>query len=86
MKIRPLNSNDNLEELTSLLHRAYKQLVDQGMFALASHQDVSSTERRVKEAECFVAESDGKLTGTIATCLLYRAISMRIMINRPWPA
>jgi ribosomal protein S18 acetylase RimI-like enzyme len=63
--IRELSDQDSLEELTALLHRAYKQLADMGLRFLATHQDVATTRRRMANGTCFVAEIDGKVVGTI---------------------
>ena len=65
IKIRPLSESDSLEELTDLLHRAYRVLADMGLRFLATHQDVATTKRRVSAGHCFVAELDGKVIGTI---------------------
>ncbi len=63
--IRPLHESDSMEELTSLLHRAYKYLADLGLRFLATHQDVETTRHRVQAGDCFVATLDGRLIGTI---------------------
>ncbi len=63
--IRALTPEDSLEELTALLHRAYKQLADMGLRYLATHQDVATTRRRVANGHCFVAVKDGRMVGTI---------------------
>ena len=63
--IRPLNDHDSLEQLTGLLHRAYKSLAELGLRYVATYQTVDITRRRVSKGICFVAECDGKLIGTI---------------------
>lgn len=63
--IRKLQAGDSLAELTDLLHRAYRELAEAGMRFTATHQTVETTARRVQEGECWVAELDGKLVGTI---------------------
>ena len=63
--IRPITKEDSLEELTELLHRAYKALGDMGLRYFATHQTVEQTRGRVESGDCFVAEKDGKLVGTI---------------------
>lgn len=68
--IRPLQDTDSLEELTDLLHRAYKRLADMGLRFLATHQDVETTRRRIAAGECFAAEWRGRIVGTIT---FYRA-------------
>jgi GNAT superfamily N-acetyltransferase len=64
--IRRLCSEDSLEELTDLLHRAYAGLAAMGFRYVATHQDVEITSRRVTEAECYVAELGHRVVGTIA--------------------
>ena len=64
--IRAIHKDDSLEELTELLHRAYKPLADMGLRFFATHQTVEQTQSRVESGKCFVAELDGKLIGTIA--------------------
>lgn len=63
--IRPLAETDSLEELTELLHRAYKKQADKGFIMLASHQDVAMTKRRLKGAECYVAIHNKKMVATV---------------------
>jgi GNAT superfamily N-acetyltransferase len=64
--IRPLNQTDSLDELTSLLHKSYKKLADQGFRFLATYQDIQTTKRRVDNSECYVATLDNKIIGTIS--------------------
>ncbi len=63
--IRALSQEDSLDELTDLLHRAYKVLADLGLRFLATHQDVDTTRQRISTGACFVAVLDGKVIGTI---------------------
>ena len=63
--IRPLAESDSLEDLTELLHRAYGFLANMGLRFHATFQDVETTRHRVSTGECFVAELDGKVIGTI---------------------
>ena len=65
IEIRPLAVKDSLEELTTLLHRAYKKQADKGFIMLASHQDVEMTKHRLKGAECYIAVHNGKLVATV---------------------
>lgn len=65
VKIRPLAESDSITELTQLLHRAYAQLAEMGLKFVATHQDDETTRHRLKDAECFVAELDGQMVGTI---------------------
>lgn len=63
--IRPIAENDSMEELTLLLHRSYKRLGDMGLRFFATHQTPEQTRERVVSGECFVAELEGKMVGTI---------------------
>lgn len=72
--IRPINQSDNLDELTSLLHKSYKKLADLGFRFHASHQDTNTTKQRVDNAECYVATLNNKLIGTIS----YRAPTTKL--------
>jgi ribosomal protein S18 acetylase RimI-like enzyme len=63
--IRPLSDLDSIEELTQLLHRAYKILADMQLRFVATYQDVETTRKRISGGICFVAECDGKIVGTI---------------------
>jgi predicted N-acetyltransferase YhbS len=63
--MRPLNPSDSFEELTSLLHRAYRELAERGLNITAADQSVETTRWRVSEGQCFVAEAEGQLVGTV---------------------
>lgn len=63
--IRPLAPSDSLSDITDLLHRAYAPLRQQGLHYIASNQDEATTRRRIARGECFVAESDCRLVGTV---------------------
>lgn len=63
--VRPIRQSDSLEELTELLHAAYKPLGEMGLRFFATHQTVEQTRDRVESGECFVAELGGKVVGTI---------------------
>ena len=63
--IRRLAPADSLADLTALLNRAYRQLLDMGLRYVATWQDEEITRRRIEGAECWVAESGGRIVGTI---------------------
>lgn len=65
IRIRPIAESDSMEELTELLHRSYKRLGDMGLRFFATHQTPQQTRERVNDGECFVAEQEGKIVGTI---------------------
>ncbi|MGI8923196.1 MAG: GNAT family N-acetyltransferase [Fimbriimonadales bacterium] len=63
--IRRLEPTDDLQELTDLLHRAYKQLADMGFRFLATHQDTETTRERTQGGECFVGHIEGPIVATM---------------------
>jgi GNAT superfamily N-acetyltransferase len=63
--IRPIEPADSLDELTSLLHRAYRELAEMGFRFYASHQTSEQTAKRIAGAYCWVATSGEKLVGTV---------------------
>ena len=66
MRIRSfLLDIDDIEELTDLLHKAYKQLTDMGLRYLATHQDSTVTLRRIQDAHCLVGEISDRVIATI---------------------
>ncbi len=56
---------DSVEELTDLLHRAYKRLKDMGLNFEATHQDAEKTRKLLNKGICFVLTENDKLVGTI---------------------
>ena len=63
--IRRLAPTDSLADLTALLNRAYRVLLDMGLRYVATWQDEGITKRRIEGAECWVAEADGRIVGTV---------------------
>lgn len=53
------------EEITELLHAAFKERKDQGLSYLATRQSVETTKQRVADGICLVALYDNKLVGTV---------------------
>lgn len=66
--IRPFSKTDSVSELTSLLHRAYKRLADIGLYFVATYISEDDMQGFIERGECFVADLNGKIIGTI---LLY---------------
>lgn len=56
---------DDIEELTELVHRAYKQLADMGLNYTAVDQDSTVTRHRIQGGHCLIAESIGSIVGTV---------------------
>jgi GNAT superfamily N-acetyltransferase len=63
--IRSLSETDDLDELTRLLHIAYKKLADQNFRFLATYQDVDTTRERIQKGECYIAVFEGRMIGTM---------------------
>jgi predicted N-acetyltransferase YhbS len=66
ISIRRLAADDNVENLTALLHRAYATLGARGWNYTAVDQTVEVTRKRLAEGTCLVAaDRDGRIVGTI---------------------
>lgn len=65
---RPLAADDNLNDLTLMLHRAFARLGDLGLNCRCVNQPVAVTRERVAKGECHVAAYQGRLIGTITLC------------------
>lgn len=63
--IRRLVPGDSLDELTSMLHRAFSPLGRQGLNCTGVNQSVEMTAQRARLGECFVAVCDGRIVGTV---------------------
>jgi GNAT superfamily N-acetyltransferase len=65
VEIRPLAPGDSIESLTALLHGAYSRLGAMGLNYTAVDQTVEVTAQRIASGQCFVAEHDGRIVGTV---------------------
>lgn len=63
--IRVLAPTDSVEDLTRLLHDAYRILGEMGLNYTAVDQDEETTFRRINRGECLVAELEGVIVGTV---------------------
>lgn len=63
--IIPKPDSVSWEQITQLLHLAYKEKADKNMKYSATHQDPSITKKRVGQGKCLVALYKGELVGTI---------------------
>jgi predicted N-acetyltransferase YhbS len=63
--IRRIQTSDSLDELTTLLHRAFGPLGRRGIHCSCVDQDVQTTRNRLMRGDAFVAEVEGKVVGTI---------------------
>jgi GNAT superfamily N-acetyltransferase len=65
--IRPFDpERDDVEEITSLLHRAYRVLLDQGLRFTATAQGPETTLRRLTQGEGWLMEEEGRVVGTVS--------------------
>jgi GNAT superfamily N-acetyltransferase len=83
--IRPLEARDSIDELTELLHRAYAKFAQIGIQMKAANQPASETRSRILRGECLVAETEGRLVGTLvwrqpgrrqSPCRYYRRVGV----------
>ena len=65
LRFRYLNPADDLENITEMLHAAYRPLADAGMRYLASHQDSTVTRARAAAGETIVALDGSQVVGII---------------------
>ena len=63
--VRTLRLGDSLLEITNLLHRAYARLGAMGLNYTAVDQTPDVTAKRIAGGQCYVAEAEGKIAGTI---------------------
>jgi GNAT superfamily N-acetyltransferase len=63
--IRLLEKSDSINDLTSLLHRAYARLGAMSLNDTAVDQSPEVTANRIRGGVCFVAEEKSKIVGTI---------------------
>lgn len=80
--VRPLEEGDSLEEMTDVLHAAYRPLAERGMRYLATHQDVGITAERVAKGRCFVGMLGGRMIATV-TLVGPQKASEQEWYNRP---
>lgn len=80
VELRTLAARDSLDALTELLHQAYAPLAARGLNFTAATQDVATTQRRVAEGQCFVAEQRGRIVATVTVCGPYD------VTQAPWAA
>jgi len=72
LQVRHLVPSDSIEALTHLLHRAYARLGAMGLNYTAVDQTAEVTARRIAGGQCYVAEWNGGLAGTIVIQPTYR--------------
>jgi len=84
IEIRPLAARDSLQALTQLLHRAYAPLAAAGMNFTAATQTAETSARRAAEGQCFVAEQQGQIVGTVTACGPYAEGAAPWAASVPW--
>jgi GNAT superfamily N-acetyltransferase len=80
MLIRSLRIDDDLGDITEMLHRAYAALGARGLRYNATHQSPEVTARRLVRGYPILAENDGRIVGTLTvyrpdpnhTAMVYR--------------
>ncbi|MBK8550703.1 MAG: GNAT family N-acetyltransferase [Ignavibacteria bacterium] len=65
ISIRRFTPADPISEITNLLHTSYKFLANLGLRYLATHQDDSETEKRLKKGIAYVGLSNDKIISTV---------------------
>jgi len=65
--IRDLRPEDSVDELTEIIHAAYRNLGDLGLNYTAVDQDASVTRSRAERGHRLVAEAEGRLIGTVTS-------------------
>lgn len=83
VEIRLLAARDSLDGLTDLLHRAYAPLLERGMNFTAATQTVATTQRRIAEGQCLVAEQRRRIVGTATVCGPYDPVSSPWSVDVP---
>jgi uncharacterized damage-inducible protein DinB/GNAT superfamily N-acetyltransferase len=76
--IRALAPHDSLQGIAELLHRAYAPLAARGLNFTAATQTAEVTRQRAAEGQCFVAEAEGAVVGTVTVSGPYD------LANAPW--
>ncbi|MFC5496774.1 GNAT family N-acetyltransferase [Caenimonas terrae] len=65
LAIRAVTANDDLVELTELIHAAYALHAKSGLRFWGTHQSVLDTSRRLASGQGLLALAKGKMVGTI---------------------
>lgn len=71
--VRRFAGRDSVEELTSLLHRAYADHAAAGRAFFASYQSVEDTASRLGKGECWSAVLGAELVGTVTLAAPHKA-------------
>jgi uncharacterized damage-inducible protein DinB/GNAT superfamily N-acetyltransferase len=82
--IRLLAARDSLDALTALLHLAYAPLAAAGMNFTAATQTKATTAKRAAEGQCYVAQQQGRIVGTVTVCGPYAEGAAPWASSVPW--
>ncbi|MFF4416671.1 GNAT family N-acetyltransferase [Streptosporangium sp. NPDC001559] len=69
--MRRFVDDDSVEELTTLLHRAYADHAAAGLVFFASYQTPEDTRRRLGKGECWIALEQGTIVGSVTVTGTY---------------
>jgi GNAT superfamily N-acetyltransferase len=61
---RYFTSSDSLDELTSLINKAFAVHKEKGLNYMAATQNSETTRKRIRKSYCIIATLDGKIVGT----------------------
>ncbi len=64
-EIRPLRADDSLQDITSMLHRAFSPMAREGIGCASSEQSEEATRHRASLGDCFVAVVNHRVVGTL---------------------
>ena len=65
LKVRSFSRHDSLDELTSLINKAYSIYTEMGLNYMAVDQTQDVTARRIRKGLCLVVWQNSKIIGTI---------------------
>jgi ribosomal protein S18 acetylase RimI-like enzyme len=65
LQYRRLAQSDSIPEITALLHRAYRPLLESGLRYLATHQGDDTTKERLASGDAFVVTQGRRIVGTV---------------------
>jgi GNAT superfamily N-acetyltransferase len=68
IEIRSFRSDDDLDALTALIHRAYAPHLARGLRYWATHQSAADTEKRLRSGLGLILLVDGRYAGTVTVC------------------
>ena len=76
------SAQDDVSQITEMLHRAYKTLKDMNLHFNATHQPPERTLYRLESGSSFVAVSGGHVVGTITVCPPTQKVPVETFLDR----